>query len=91
MSRVRVGANWAKVVHRLPELVEGSILKSGGPRPALFAIVEQLGGEELGDLVGDGVGGVVCGVNVSGGSTRSGNDVIESSGCERAAGCVGER
>lgn len=31
-----------------------------GPCPALFTIVKQLGGEQLGDLVRDGVGGVVC-------------------------------
>jgi len=30
-------------------------------RPALFAVMEQLGGEELGDLVGDGVGRVIWG------------------------------
>lgn len=90
MARVRVGDDRAEVVYRLPELVECSILKSGGPRPALFAVVEQLGGEELRDLVGDGVGGVVCGVDVSGGSARPGKNVTESSGREHAADRVGE-
>jgi hypothetical protein len=91
MARVRVGNDWAKVVYRLAELVEGSVLESGGPRPALFAVVEQLSGEELGDLVGDGVGRVVCDVDVSGSSAGPGENVTESSGREHAADRVGER
>jgi len=57
MTGIRIRNDRPEIVNRWSELLPRR--HRGVPRPLLLAVVEQLSGEKLGDLVGYGVGGVV--------------------------------
>lgn len=63
VTGISVRDNRPKVVYRLADLGKlsfAALLQCAAPGPSLLAVVEELSLKELGDLVGDGIGGVVC-------------------------------